>query len=36
DARLRDLERERRRAFAEIRGLREEELPPILPPNVPI
>ncbi|NBU49659.1 MAG: hypothetical protein EBS47_06050 [Betaproteobacteria bacterium] len=36
DARLRDLERERRRAFAEIRGLREEDLPPVLPPNVPI
>jgi len=36
DARLRDLERERRRAFAEIRGIREEDLPPVLPPNVPI
>lgn len=36
DSRLRDLERERRRAFAEIRGLREEDLPPVLPPNVPI
>ena len=36
DSRLRDLERERRRAFAEIRGIREEDLPPVLPPNVPI
>lgn len=36
DARLRDLERERRRAFAEIRGMREEDLPPVLPPNVPL
>ena len=23
-------------AFAEIRGIREEDLPPVLPPNVPI
>ena len=36
DSRLRDLERERRRAFAEIRGMREEDLPPVLPPNVPL
>ncbi len=36
DSRLRDLERERRRAFAEIRGIREEDLPPVLPPNVPM
>jgi len=36
DSRLRDLERERRRAFAEIRGIREEDLPPVLPPNVPL
>jgi len=36
DSRLRDLERERRRAFAEIRGIREEDLPPVLPPNLPI
>lgn len=36
DARLRELERERRRAFAEIRGVREDDLPPVLPPNVPL
>jgi predicted Zn-dependent protease len=36
DSRLRDLERERRRAFAEIRGMREEDLPPVLPPNLPL
>ena len=36
DARLRDLERERRRAFADMRGIREEDLPPVLPPNVPL
>lgn len=36
DARLRDLERERRRAFADMRGIREEDLPPVLPPNIPL
>lgn len=36
DARLRQLERERRRAFADMRGVREEDLPPVLPPNVPL
>lgn len=36
DSRVRELERERRRAFAEMRGVREEDLPPILPPNVPM
>lgn len=36
DARLRQLERERRRTFAEMRGVREEDLPPVLPPNLPL
>lgn len=36
DARVRELERARRRAFAEMRGVREEDLPPVLPPNVPM
>ena len=36
DSRTRDVERQRRRVFAEIRGVREEDLPPVLPPNVPL
>lgn len=36
DSRLRELERDRRRSFADMRGIREEDLPPVLPPNVPM
>ena len=36
DARARAVEKMRRTRFAELRGIREEDLPPVLPPNVPL
>lgn len=36
DARARELQRERRRTYAEMRGVREQDLPPELPPNIPL